>query len=161
MTTQGNFSPRWVKMVVFLMLSGLAFAASADDNGLVTKQSKFSAAETLDRLEQVLKKKGIRVFDRISHKKNAEGVKLSLRPTELLIFGNPKLGTHFFTSNQTAGIDFPMKMLAWEDEKGQVWLTYNDPAYLAARHGIKDRDDIAKKMAGALAAFSDFATGAK
>jgi len=161
MTTQGIRSTRLWKMMIFLMLSGVAFAALADDNGLVTKKSKFSAGETLDRLEKVLKKKGIRVFDRISHKKNAEGVKLSLRPTELLIFGNPKLGTHFFTSNQTAGIDLPMKMLAWEDDKGQVWLTYNDPMYITKRHGIKDRDDIAKKMSGALGKFSDIATGAE
>lgn len=161
MTTQGIRLTRIWKMMLILLLWGVAFVAFADDNGLITKKSKYSAAETLDRLEQILKKKGIRVFDRISHKKNAEGVKLSLRPTELLIFGNPKLGTHFFTSNQTAGIDFPMKMLAWEDEKGQVWLTYNDPMYLAKRHGIKDRDDIAKKMAGALAAFSEFASGEK
>ena len=162
MTTQGIRLTRIWKMMLFLLLWGVAFVAFADENnGLITMKSKYSAAETLDRLEQILKKKGIRVFDRISHKKNAEGVKLSLRPTELLIFGNPKLGTHFFTSNQTAGIDFPMKMLAWEDAKGQVWLTYNDPMYLAKRHGIKDRDDIAKKMSGALAAFSAFASGEK
>ena len=149
------------RLVVAVIMMACVSVSMAGGDGLVTKKSKYSAAETLDRLEKVLKEKGINVFARISHKKNAEGVKLSLRPTELLIFGNPKLGTHFFTSNQKAGIDFPMKMLAWEDEKGQVWLTYNDPAYLAKRHGIKDRDDVAKKMAGALAKFSDIASGAK
>jgi len=161
MTKQGASLSRLWKFGLFVVLASIACVSLADDNGLITKKSKFSASETLDRLEKVLKEKGINVFARISHKKNAEGVELSLRPTELLIFGNPKLGTHFFTSNQTAGIDFPMKMLAWEDEKGQVWLTYNDPAYLANRHGIKDRDEVAKKMAGALAAFSDVASGAK
>ena len=149
------------KIVVAVMMLVWVGVSAASDDGLVTLKSKYSAAETLDRLEGVLKKKGINVFARISHKKNAEGVKLSLRPTELLIFGNPKLGTHFFTSNQKAGIDFPMKALAWEDAKGQVWYTYNDPAYLAKRHGIKDRDDVAKKMAGALAAFAKAATGAE
>ena len=159
----GNRLPSlWTAVTLLLLWSVILTPAMADDdNGLVTKKSNYSAAETLDRLEQILKKKGIRVFDRISHKKNAEGVKLSLRPTELLIFGNPKLGTHFFTSNQTAGIDLPMKMLAWTDEKGQTWLTYNDPAYIAKRHHITDREQIVEKMSGALAKFSDFATGAK
>ena len=84
---------------------------------------------------------------------------LKLRPTELLIFGNPKLGTHFFTSNQTAGIDLPMKALAWEDKNGQVWLTYNDPKYIARRHGIKDRDEIVVKMSRALGKFASISSG--
>ena len=149
---------------MFLLLMGLlisqaAFSQSATtENGLITIKSAHSAEETLNRLEQVLKKKGIRIFARISHKENAEGVKLSIRPTELLIFSNPKLGTHFFTSNQTAGIDLPMKAMAWEDEKGQTWLTYNDPAYIAKRHGISDRAEIVGKMRGALVKFSSMAT---
>ncbi len=98
----------------------------------------------------MLKEKGITVFARVSHTKGAEGVGIALRPTELLIFGNPKLGSHFFTSNQTAGIDLPMKALAWQDADGQVWLTYNDPQYIADRHGIADRAEIVQKMSGAL-----------
>lgn len=145
-----------MSMVMFLG-AGSVYAGS--DDGLITKKSKFSASETLDKLEAVLKKKGITIFVRVSHKKNAEGVDLKLRPTELLIFGNPKLGTHFFTSNQTAGIDLPMKALAWEDDKGQVWLTYNDPKYIAKRHGISDRDEIAGKMSNALDKFTSIATG--
>jgi uncharacterized protein (DUF302 family) len=146
-------------LLLFLVSMIGSGVAVADDDGLVTKPSKFSPAETLDRLENALKKKGINVFARVSHKKNAEGVNLSLRSTELLIFGNPKLGTHFFTSKQTAGIDLPMKALAWEDENGKVWLTYNDPYYIAKRHDIKDRDDIAKKMSNALNKLSSAATG--
>ncbi len=134
---------------ILLLLTNSVWA-DGDDSGLINKKSKYSATVTLDRLSDILKKKGITIFARINHKKNAEGVQLALRPTELLIFGNPKLGTHFFTSNQTAGIDLPMKALAWQDEKGQVWLTYNDPSYIAKRHSINDRDDIAKKMFGAL-----------
>jgi uncharacterized protein (DUF302 family) len=143
--------------VVTLLAAAPVLAGSGD--GLITVKSKYSATETLDRLSDALKKKGINIFARVSHKKNAEGVGLSLRPTELLIFGNPKLGTHFFTSNQTAGIDLPMKALAWEDAKGQVWLTYNDPKYIAKRHGITDRDDIAAKMSKALANFAAVASG--
>lgn len=132
--------------------------ANAGDNGLIIKASQFSPKVTLDRLEAALKKKGIRVFARVSHKANAEGVGLKLRPTELLIFGNPKLGTHFFTSNQTAGIDLPMKALVWEDVQGKVWLAYNDPKYIAKRHGIGNRAKIVKKMTGALNKFTNKAT---
>lgn len=129
---------------------GANSAVMAGDDGLITKKSAYSVKETLDRLENILKKKGITVALRWSHSDNGNKVGIPLRPTELLIFGNPKLGTNFFTSKQTSGIDLPMKALAWEDEKGQVWLTYNDPAYIAKRHGINDRDKVKMKMTGAL-----------
>lgn len=143
-------------LLVLLMFAASAFSA---DNGLITKKSNYSVKETIDRLETVLKQKGITVALRWSHSDKAEGVGIPLRPTELLIFGNPKLGSNMFTSKQTAGIDFPMKALAWQDENGQVWYTYNDPAYLAARHGITDRDAVLAKMTKALANFSHVATG--
>jgi len=146
-----------ILLSLFVLLANPVFADS--DSGLINKKSQYSTSETLDRLSDALKKKGIKVFARISHDKNADGVNLKLRPTELLIFGNPKVGTHFFTSNQTAGIDLPMKALAWQDEKGQVWLTYNDPKYIAKRHGIKDRDDVVKKMSGVLEKMSAIAVG--
>lgn len=130
------------------------------DDGMITKSSKFSVTETLNRLENVLKKKGITIVTRWSHDAGAKKNNIPLRPTELLIFGNPKLGSHMFTSNQTAGIDLPMKALAWEDEKGRVWLTYNDPAYIAARHKITNRPKIVKKMTGALNKLTNVATGA-
>lgn len=136
-------------LIVFVMV-GASSVAFAGDDGLVTKKSAYSVKETLDRLENILKKKGITVALRWSHSDNGNKVGIPLRPTELLIFGNPKLGTNFFTSKQTSGIDLPMKALAWEDEKGQVWLTYNDPAYIAKRHGINDRDKVKMKMTGAL-----------
>lgn len=145
-------------VTVFLCASLFAPLAMAGGNGLIIKPSEFSPKVTLDRLESVLKKKGIRVFARVSHKANAEGVGLKLRPTELLIFGNPKLGTHFFTSNQTAGIDLPMKALTWKDAKGKVWLAYNDPKYIAKRHGISNRAEIVKKMTGALNKLTNKAT---
>lgn len=128
------------------------------NNGMISKKSHHSVKVTLDRLEAVLKKKGIGVALRWSHNEKGESVGIPLRPTELLMFGNPKLGTHMFTSNQTAGIDLPLKALAWEDENGQVWLTYNDPAYVAKRHHIKDRADVLKKMSAALDKLSTVAT---
>lgn len=107
-----------------------------DSNGLVTVASKFSVGETLDRLTAALTEAGLRVFARIDHARGAEEVGLSLRPTELLIFGHPRGGTPLMQDKQTAGIDLPVKALAWEDEEGKVWLTYNEAAWLATRHGL-------------------------
>jgi len=152
-------------LVIGLMVTGWAYASGMHGgahgemrNGLVIKKSAFSVKVTLDRLENVLKKKGITIVTRWSHDAGAKKAGIDLRPTELLIFGNPKLGSHMFTSNQTAGIDLPMKALVWQDEKGHVWLAYNDPQYIADRHGIKDRAKIVKKMAGALKKLTDKAT---
>ncbi len=142
---------------VMFMIAGLAQASDGHDDqhannsrGMISKKSTHSVKETLDRLEAVLKKKGITIVTRWSHDAGAKKVGIPLRPTELLLFGNPKLGSHMFTSQQTAGIDLPLKALAWEDEKGQVWLMYNDPAYIANRHGIADRKEIVAKMTRAL-----------
>jgi uncharacterized protein (DUF302 family) len=151
--------------VLAMVTTGFIFAGTvqADEhmsknNGMISKKSAHSVKETLDRLEAALKKKGIGVALRWSHNEKADSVGIPLRPTELLMFGNPKLGSHMFTSNQTAGIDLPLKALAWEDEKGQVWLTYNDPAYIAKRHNIKDRGEIVAKMTKALDGLSNAAT---
>jgi uncharacterized protein (DUF302 family) len=108
-----------------------------------------------------LTKKGITIALRWNHAAKAEAVGIPLRPTELLIFGNPKLGSNMFTSQQTAGIDLPMKALAWEDKNGDVWLGYNDPKYIAHRHGITDRPEVVKKMSGALNKMSNIAIGAE
>lgn len=147
-----------IAATLLLSLSPLITNAAHSD-GMITKKSKFSVSKTLDRLENVLKKKGITVALRWKHSAKANAVDIPLRPTELLMFGNPKLGSHMFTSNQTAGIDLPMKALAWEDAKGNVFLSYNDPAYIAKRHHIKDRAHILKKMSGALNKLSNVATG--
>ena len=135
--------------------------SQAADKGMLTKKSQFSVKVTLDRLEKVLRKKGITIITRWSHDKGAKKVGIKLRPTELLIFGNPKLGSHFFTSQQTSGIDLPLKALAWQDESGQVWLTYNDPQYIADRHGVDDRPAIVTKMTAALNNLTNAATGNK
>lgn len=104
--------------------------------GLITIPSSFTAAETMDRLEAGIKAKGIGVFARIDHASGAAKAGLSLRPTELLIFGKAEGGTPLMQSNQTAGIDLPLKALVWQDASGKVWLSYNDPAWLAKRHAV-------------------------
>jgi uncharacterized protein (DUF302 family) len=148
-------------LVLISLVTLIPVMSVAGDNGMINKKSNFNVKVTLDRLENVLRKKGITIVTRWSHHAGAKKAGIALRPTELLIFGNPKMGSHFFTSNQTAGIDLPMKALAWKDKKGQVWLTYNDPTYVANRHGINDRPKIVKKMTGALNKLTNVATGNK
>lgn len=138
-----------------LMIAFPSMAAEID--GLVKKPSPYSVGETLDRLATVLEKKGIKVALRWDHGGNAQNVDIPLRDTQLLIFGNPALGSHLMTATQSAGIDLPMKALAWRDADGKVWLAYNDPAYIAERHHITGRDDILGKMSGALDKLSDAA----
>ena len=121
-----------ITLTLFSLYSANALAAA---DGLIVMKSAHSASVTLDRLQTVLKSKGIRVFARVSHKDNAKGVGMDLRPTELLIFGNPKAGTPLMQCSQTVAIDLPLKALVWEDGSGQVWVGYNDPTYIAARHG--------------------------
>ena len=150
---------RLLPLLLVLLLNAPGLVAAAEPEGLVTKRSPYSVDRTLDRLASVVKEKGITVFARVSHSEGAADVGMELRPTELLIFGNPKVGTHFFTSRQTAGLDLPMKALAWTDAEGRVWLAYNDPAYIAARHGIGDRSAVVKKMTRALDALTDRAVG--
>jgi uncharacterized protein (DUF302 family) len=104
--------------------------------GLMTIPSSFGPRETMDRLEAETKTKGMTVFARIDHAAGAAEVGLSLRPTELLIFGNAKAGTLLMQANQAIGIDLPLKALVFEDAAGKVWLSYNDPHWLAQRHGL-------------------------
>jgi uncharacterized protein (DUF302 family) len=119
----------------FLFVAFLALPAHAVE-GMIAVKSPHSAKETMDRLESAVKQKGLNVFARIDHAAGAAKVARTLRPTELLVFGNPQGGTPFMECAQTVGIDLPLKALVWQDESGQVWLGYNDPAYLAARHGV-------------------------
>jgi uncharacterized protein (DUF302 family) len=133
-------------------------AVPGGGEGLISKKSPHSVKDTLDRLEAALREKGSAIITRWSHDAGAAKAGMTLRPTELLIFGNPKLGTQFFISNQAAGIDLPMKALAWEDEQGQVWLTYNAPAYIAARHGITDCEKVVEDMGVALGMLTGEAT---
>lgn len=137
-------------LIVLLGLLISPFAAAGDIPGLVKKQSPYGVSETMDRLESVLEEKGITVALRWDHGQNAGDVDIPLRDTEVLIFGNPNIGSHLMTSAQSSGIDLPMKALAWQDENGEVWLAYNDPAYISERHGIGDRDDVLEKMSNAL-----------
>jgi uncharacterized protein (DUF302 family) len=128
------------------------------ENGLVTIRSHRSVKATIDTLEASLKDNGVNIFARIDHAAGATSVGMALRPTELLIFGNPRAGTPLMQAKQTTGIDLPLKVLAWEDTSGSVWVTYNDPAWLAARHGLGE--DAAEAVTGLARALTTFAKAA-
>jgi uncharacterized protein (DUF302 family) len=128
-------------------------------DGLTTIRSSHGPKDTMNRLEADMKAKGMTVFARIDHAEGAEAVGLSLRPTELLIFGNAKAGTPLMQSSQTIGIDLPLKALVWEDASGATWLTYNDPSWLAKRHGLgREMETAVSTMAAALHAMVKTAT---
>jgi uncharacterized protein (DUF302 family) len=120
----------------FVFASLLAFSSAAlGADGLIAIKSPFTAKETMNRFEENARQRGLNVFARIDHAAGAAKIGKMLRPTEVLIFGNPQGGTPFMECAQSVGIDLPLKALAWEDAQGQVWLGYNDPAFLA-RHGV-------------------------
>ena len=127
-------------------------------DGLITVKSNHSVKATADKLEAVLKSKGMTIFTRINHAAGAKKVGKELRPTELVIFGNPKIGTALMQCAQSVAIDLPQKMLIWQDDKGATWLGYNDPAHLKKRHNIEDCDPILKKVTGALGKFATAAS---
>lgn len=126
---------RIVPLSIWLLIV-FATMSMAGNAELVNVKSTHSVAVTADRLERVLAEKGMKLFLRLNHTESAGSVDISLRPTELFIFGNPKVGAPLMAKQQSVGIDLPQKMLIWQDESGQVWLTYNDPDYLADRHGL-------------------------
>jgi len=122
---------------------------------MIKKQSQQNVGSTLDHLEQLLKEQGINVVARVDHAAAAANVDLSLRPTQVLFFGNPMLGTLLMQSSQTAGLDLPMRVLAWEDEQGDTWIGYSPPSLIAEYHQIKDQPEVINKMAKALESMTD------
>lgn len=141
-------------LVFIIILISLAASSAQAESGLVTVQSNFSVRETGDRLEQQLEEKGMTLFDRIDHAAGADSVGLALRPTELFIFGNPNAGTPLMQCSQSMAIDLPQKMLIWQDESGAVWLSYNDPYYLADRHELQSCEENIDVIAEALASLA-------
>ena len=128
-------------------------------DGLITIQSSYGPEDTMSRFEAELRAKGMTVFARVDHAAGAAAVGLSLRPTEVLIFGNAKAGTPLMQSMQTIGIDLPLKALVWQDASGSTWLSYNDPSWLAKRHGLgREVETTVAAMAAALNAISRTAT---
>lgn len=147
---------RAVSLVILMVL--FLSAPSYADKGLVSVKSAHPVKETADRLESLLREKGIKLFSRIDHAAGARQVGKHLRPTELLIFGNPKMGSPLMICGQTVAIDLPQKMLIWEDASGDVWLSYNAPRYLVQRHDISACEDTIRMMESALGNIAKAAT---
>jgi uncharacterized protein (DUF302 family) len=146
-----------IVLLILLLSIVMATPSMAGQAGLINVKSTHSVAETADRLERLLSEKGMTVFLRLNHAEAAASVGITLRPTELIIFGNPKVGSPLMAKQQTIGIDLPQKMLIWQDASGQVWLTYNDADYLAERHELSQDLPSFEKVRKALAAFAQTA----
>lgn len=132
---------------LLILVSAPAWAA----DGLVAVKSPLAPKEAMDRFEAIAKQRGLVVFARIDHAAGAAKVGKSLRPTEVLIFGNPQGGTPFMECAQSVGIDLPLKVLVWQDAAGQVWLGYNDLVFIARRHGASQCpavETLSKALAG-------------
>lgn len=148
-----SFRSALAVVVMGLAATGAAHAA----DGLVTVKSAHPPKVTLDRFEATAKERGLTVFARIDHAAGAQKVGKTLRPTELLIFGNPQGGTPLMECAQSAGIDLPLEALVWEDAQGQSWLGYNDPAWLAQRHGAASCP-VVENLRKALSGLAESAT---
>ena len=134
-----------------LSLSGMARAA---DDGIVRIKSAYSMPETIKRLKMDVANKGIMFFDEIDQSKLAADAGVTLRPSTLLVFGNPPLGTLFLTSNPNAGLDWPVRLLVYQDATGDVWVAYTDFAWIAHRHGITDRDEAFAKASDVISSIT-------
>ena len=143
------------------LLIAAAFAATTTvsaDAGMITKTSANSVAITIDKLAAAVEKAGAKVLARIDHARGAASVDAELRPTQMLMFGNPKLGTPAMQAGQSIGLDLPLRVVAWETEDGTVMVGYHDPADVAALHGLPADHPTIAKMSGALGKLTGVAT---
>lgn len=152
----GNWRMR-MNPTILAAAVALALSASAAEADLVRKPSAHSVKETIDRLETAVKEKGLTVFARIDHAAGAQKANLALRSTELVIFGSPQVGTPLMQAEQTMGLALPLKVLAFEDASGKVWLAYEAPADMAATHGVAKDNPAIGKISGALDGFTTVA----
>jgi uncharacterized protein (DUF302 family) len=152
----------YLRMLALIAATCLSGASAMAAEGLISIKSNYGPKATMDRLEAEVKARGLTVFAHIDHAAGAADVGLSLRPTDVLIFGNAKGGTPLMQSAQTIGIDLPLKVLVWQDDTGSTWLSYNDPAWLAKRHGLGPGVETSvKALTGALGAVTAAAAGSQ
>lgn len=146
---------RFAVAVVWLVACVLPLQAG----GLVKLESKSSVKETTDRLAAAIEQRGIKIVARVDHAAAAKASGLDLAPSELLVFGNPKLGTPLMQANPEIGIDLPIRVLTWQDKDGKVWIGYAAPDEIVSRHGIAGSDEVVKAMRGALDGLVKAASG--
>jgi len=148
-----------MKQMILTVLAFLFMATpSIATDGIIDIKSMFGVKETADRLEGILATKGMTIFTRINHSEAAKNVGIELRETELIIFGNPKVGSPLMQCQQNVAIDLPQKALIWKDDQDTVWISYNDPRYLQKRHNIPGCNKIITKISGALAGITKAAS---
>lgn len=152
---RGVIMRRIILAVIVILLSAVPLMAA---EGVIMVQSNFEVKETADRMEKILKEKGMTIFNRINHSEGARSVGIEIRDTELLIFGNPKVGSALMKCQQIVAIDLPLKALIWKDDTDAVFISYNDPGYLQSRHNVSGCDDVFTKVGKALATITQAAS---
>jgi len=145
-----------IMLPLFLILFLAAPVIAAD--GVINVKSAFEVGETADRMESILKEKGMTIFNRIKHSDAAGKVGIELRDTELIVFGNPKVGSPLMKCQQSIAIDLPQKALIWKDDKDVVYISYNDPKYLQKRHDVSGCEEVLTKVTKALAGITKAAS---
>ena len=138
------------KLLMAVLMGVIVVAPAMAADGVINVQSAFNVQETADRLENILNEKGMTIFKRINHSEGAGKVGIELRETELIIFGNPKVGSPLIKCQQSVAIDLPQKALIWKDHESKVWISYNDPGYLDKRHDMSDCEEAILKIKKAL-----------
>ena len=146
-----------LKIAILTTLTVFSFSAFGNSNMTIV-ESNHDVATTANKLVTVLESKGMKIFNQVDHAAGAESVGETLRPTTLVIFGNPKVGTKLMQCSQSMGLDLPLKMLIWQDAEEKVWLGYNDASSLASRHALSGCEGVVEKVNGALMKFSTAAT---
>ena len=146
---------RKIIVSMFLLFIFYSVNIAQDANGLIKVESKHSVEETASKMKNLIKEKGLTFFTKINHRKNAETAGLEMKPTVVLIFGNPKLGTPIMKCEKTYAIDLPQKMLIYEDDEGKVWIVYNDQDYLVKRHKLKECKNEIEKVKNALKSLAE------
>ena len=141
--------------ILFVLLISIPLYAA---EGMIDIESSFGVEETAERLQNVLKEKGMTIFNRVKHSDAAKNVGVELRETELIIFGNPKVGSPLMKCEQSVAIDLPQKAIIWKDSQGKVWISYNNPRYLEKRHGISNCEGVISKIEKALAGITKAAS---
>jgi uncharacterized protein (DUF302 family) len=153
--------PRFRQICLAIVFASTLTASSpvvAGNDGIIMVKSVYPITETVERLRKDIAGKGIKFFDEIDQSRLAADVGINLRPSVLLIFGNPPLGTQFITANANAGLDWPVRLLVYENEKGEVWTAYTDFDWIARRHGILNRTDQFKMASSVITSVTSSVT---
>jgi uncharacterized protein (DUF302 family) len=138
------------KRITLIILINLVPSLGYSIESLISVESKYSVKETADRFESIINDKGLTLFARIDHHKNASDVNLEVRPTEVILFGNPKVGTPLMQCSQQVAIDLPQKVLVFKDLENRVWISYNNPEFIRERHNIKGCEKVLNKISNVL-----------